>query len=112
MSKTIDWVNRAAKWRSVFAGWQLGTRSKEDPECCAVRDHREGTIIQRIELSAAVTLLVEKGIITKEEFEKQMHIEAEHLCGAYERSFPGMVAVDDGMQFDVRAVDTMRNWKP
>ena len=36
--------NRLTKWRSVFAGWQLGTRAKGDPECDAVRDHREVTI--------------------------------------------------------------------
>lgn len=45
-------LNKLAKWRSVFAGWQLGTRLKEDPECQAVKDHREVTILLRAEVSA------------------------------------------------------------
>jgi hypothetical protein len=27
----IDWLNRLAKWRTVLAGWQLGTRGSDDP---------------------------------------------------------------------------------
>jgi hypothetical protein len=112
MSKAIDWIQRAAKWRSVFAGWQLGTRAKGDPESDAVRDHREATILLRIELAATMTLMIEKGVCTAEEFTNQLQVEAKHYCEAYERRFPGMVAVDDGMQFDQRAVETMRGWKP
>lgn len=37
----MDWLNVVCKWRSLFAGWQLGTRPKGDPESDAVRDHRE-----------------------------------------------------------------------
>src|SRR5205809_59165 len=44
-------LNRLTKWRSVFAGWQLGTRPLGDPECDAVRDHREVTILMRAELT-------------------------------------------------------------
>jgi hypothetical protein len=32
-------LQKLAKWRLIFAGWQLGTRLKGDPECDAVRDH-------------------------------------------------------------------------
>jgi hypothetical protein len=38
-------LNRLCKWRAIFAGWQLGTRAKGDPESDAVRDHREVTIL-------------------------------------------------------------------
>jgi hypothetical protein len=64
----IDWLNRLAKWRTVFAGWQLGTRAKGDPESDAVRDHREATILQRAELTALTSLLIKKQIITAAEF--------------------------------------------
>lgn len=36
--ETVDWLQRLGKWRTVFASWQLGTRSKNDPEAQAVRD--------------------------------------------------------------------------
>ena len=58
-------MNRLAKWRSVFAGWQLGTRQIGDPESDAVRDHREVTLLLRAEQSALVLLLIEKGIFTE-----------------------------------------------
>jgi hypothetical protein len=53
----IQALNRVAKWRGLFAGWQLGTRPKGDPECDAVRDHREITILLRVEASALTRLL-------------------------------------------------------
>lgn len=100
--KTLDAaLQRLTKWRSVFAGWQLGTRSMEDPECQAVRDHREVTILMRAELNAMLSLLVEKGE------------EANRLSGLYEEKFPGMKATDFGIQYDTkRAAETMKGWKP
>ena len=59
----IQALNRVAKWRTLFAGWQLGTRPKGDPESDAVRDHREITILLRVEQSAIIGLLIRKGII-------------------------------------------------
>ena len=44
-------LNRLCKWRAHFAGWQLGTRAKDDPEAQAVRDHRELSMLMRVELS-------------------------------------------------------------
>jgi hypothetical protein len=32
-------LNVLAKWRGLFAGWQLGTRPKGDPESDAVRSN-------------------------------------------------------------------------
>lgn len=105
-------LNRITKWRNVFAGWQLGTRAKSDPECQAVKDHREVTILTRLEISAFTKLLVEKGVITVAEFQQAMIEEADLLEQDYERKFPGMKAVDDGITYDRRAIETMRNWKP
>lgn len=45
MSDVQSALNRVTKWRSIFTGWQLGTRAKGDPEGDAVRDHRELSII-------------------------------------------------------------------
>lgn len=103
-------LNRVTKWRTVFAGWQLGTRSDTDPECEALKDHREVTILLRIEGSTLLKLLVEKGIFTQEEFQRGLIEEAELLDKDYERKFPGMQATDTGIRFDKRAAETMKDW--
>lgn len=106
-------LNRLAKWRTVFAGWQLGTRSKEDAESQAVRDHREVTMLMRAEINAQTQLLVKKGIFTQEEFLTQLTEEAEVLSKVYESKFPGFSATDIGMKMDVaKAAETTKNWRP
>mgnify|MGYP001587156880 CR=1 FL=1 len=47
MDDVMQKINRLTKWRTLFTGWQLGTRAKGDPEGDAVRDHREVTILLR-----------------------------------------------------------------
>jgi len=110
--RCYDALNKLTKWRAVFAGWQLGTRSDSDPECKAVKDHREVTILLRVENTALLRLLVEKGIFTTEEFQQATIDEAELLNKDYEARFPGIKATDIGMQYDKRAGETMRHWKP
>lgn len=105
-------LNRLAKWRSVFAGWQLGTRQKGDPECDAIRDHREVSLITRCEVNALTGLLIEKGLLTHEEFGIAIGKEADLMNGDLERRFPGMRATDDGIAFDARAAKTMEGWLP
>lgn len=106
-------LNRLAKWRSVFAGWQLGTRPLGDPESDAVRDHREVTILLRAEMSALAVLLVRRGVFTVEEWQTALGEEAEQLNQDYARRFPGFVATDDGMELDAqRAARTTKGWRP
>lgn len=111
-NKVYNALNRLTKWRSVFAGWQLGTRTQDDPECKAVKDHREVTILLRCELTAITKLLLDKGVFTQEEFQVAMLQEAEMLSKDYENRFPGMKATDIGIQYDHRAIETMKGWKP
>jgi hypothetical protein len=111
--QSIDWIQRLAKWRMVFAGWQLGTRPKGDPEGDAVRDHREVTILMRAELNAITQLLIKQGAFTAEEFTEQLQREAEHLGHEYERRFPGFKAMDNGMAMNVEICkDTTAGWRP
>lgn len=105
-------LNRLAKWRTVFAGWQLGTRPDSDPECQAVRDTAEARLVMRAELNALVALLQREGVIGPLAYEEQLEVEAERLCQVLEARFPGFEATDLGMKIDVRAVDTMQGWKP
>ena len=108
-------LNRVAKWRSLFAGWQLGTRPKGDPESDAVRDHREITILLRVEGSALTGLLIRKGLITGKEWEAALEREANELSKDYARRFPGVTAADHGLVMDPQKIDAagwMKGWKP
>ena len=106
-------TQRLAKWRTLFAGWQLGTRAKGDPEGDVVRDHREVTILLRAEMNALLGLLVAKGICTAEEFTVALEREADLLSADYAKRFPGIRAADHGLEFVPHiAADTMRGWRP
>lgn len=109
----LDALNRVAKWRTLFAGWQLGTRPKGDPECDAVRDHREVTILLRVEGSALTGLLLRKGIITEPEWWAALEREANQLSADYADKFPGVTATDQGLIIDPRRAQSwMKGWKP
>lgn len=105
-------LNRLCKWRIHFAGWQLGTRAKGDPESDAVRDHREITMLMRVELSALVALLISKGVFTGDEWAEQLREEAVQLSAAYERRWPGVRPSDSGLVYDDRAKESMKGWRP
>lgn len=105
-------LNVLTKWRSIFTGWQLGTRPKGDQESDAVRDHREVTILLRAEGNALVSLLLSKGVFTEEEWLAALEREAGHLNQAYERKFPGVTAHEDGLTLDRRVLPWMKGWKP
>lgn len=105
-------LNRLAKWRMLFAGWQLGTRTKSDPEAEAVRDHREATLLLRAEVYAISALLIAKGVFTPDDLHTQVGREAEELMALLERRFPGVVAHDAGLRLDKRVLPWMKGWKP
>lgn len=106
-------LNRVCKWRTLFAGWQLGTRPKGDPECDAVRDHRELSILLRVEVTALAGLLLRKGLITEAEIQAALEREANTLSRQYEEKFPGVRATDDGLAIEIAKVTGwMKDWKP
>lgn len=106
-------LDKLAKWRTVFAGWQLGTRPTGDPECDAVRDHRELSILLRAEVSALTTLLVAKGVFSGEEWQAALENEAALLDKSYERRFPGFSTTVEGVVMKLpEARVTTRGWKP
>lgn len=112
-AKLMRAMNLLAKWRTVFAGWQLGTRPKGEPECDAVRDHREATILLRAEVSGLTKLLLDKKVFTLDELQDAFTAEAEALSGLYEEKFPGFSPTEHGMAIDpMKARETMRGWKP
>jgi hypothetical protein len=106
-------LNKLGKWRMVFAGWQLGTRTADDPECKAVRDHREVTILLRAEANALLHLLLEKKVITLAEWEAELERQAALLDQDYQKAFPGFRATDSGISVNTAlAKDTMSGWRP
>lgn len=112
-TRTHRALNRLAKWRTVFAGWQLGTRPDTDPECQAVRDHREATILMRAEANALLGLLLKRGLLTEAEWLAALEREAVQLSKDYERRFPGFTATDNGITMDIaKAAETMKGWRP
>ena len=108
-----DVLEKLAKWRTVFASWQLGTRSDTDPECTAVKDHREVTILLRAEVNALTALLIKDGVFTADEFAAQVQDEAVHLDLMYEKKFPGISTGLDGVVFTMpEAAETLRSFPP
>jgi hypothetical protein len=108
-------LNTLCKWRTLFAGWQLGTRPKGDPESDAVRDHREVTILLRAEVTALTDVLLRKGLMTAEEVDAAMEREAIQLSKDYARRFPGVTASPLGLQMDterIRREGWMKGWRP
>lgn len=105
-------LNRLAKWRTHFAGWQLGTRLLDDPEAQAVRDHREVTILLRAEVNAISRALIEAKIVSEERFTDLVCEEAILLEKAFEQRWPGVRATDEGLAYDNRVVDWMKKWRP
>lgn len=113
MRPGIRALNRLCKWRTVFAGWQLGTRAKGDPECDAVRDSREALLLLRAEVSALAILCLRKGVFSEDQWDGQLAIEADHLSEGLSKRFPGFKATDVGLEMDSKlAVETMKGWKP
>jgi hypothetical protein len=105
-------LNRLVKWRMIFAGWQLGTRSKEDPEAQAVRDTRELLMLLRTEVNALTACLLESKALTQDRLQAQLIIEAKMLEEAFEARWPGAKATDDGITLDQRAQAWMSKWRP
>lgn len=112
-NKLVQELNRICKWRTVYAGWQLGTRLDTDEECKAVKDQRELLILMRVEVSALANVLIEKGVISLKDYFDQQLVEINELDHALQRKFPGFKATDFGISIDASvAKKTTQNWKP
>lgn len=106
-------MEKFTKWRAVFAGWQLGTRDANDPECKAVKNHRELSMCLRVEVNALTKLMLDKGVFTGEEFQQQLLDEVQHMDKQYELQFPGISTDLTGIRYKMPEVaETMKNWRP
>lgn len=104
-------LQRLTKWRMVFTGWFLGTKPITDEQARAYRDLTDARLLMRAEISALTAVLIDKGIITEEEFSRQLLKEANHYHELLCKKFPGFEATDEGVKIDARlAAETSRNW--
>jgi len=102
-------MNKLCKWRSVFVGWMIGSKHQSEPGVQAYRDAVDFRLAARVELNALSTLLIEKGVFTREEFTAQVTIEAELYDKTLENLFPGYRTTDQGITIDPKiAVETNR----
>lgn len=100
--------NKLAKWRSFFASWQLGTRSKDDGEFRAVKNQYELLILLRADVNALTDMMIKKGVFTQEEFTAALIRESRTLDHAYEQAYPGFSATEDGLSMQLpQALETM-----
>jgi hypothetical protein len=105
-------LNKLCKWRTVFAGWQLGTRPQGDPECDAVRDQREMLLLLRAEVNALTALLLRQ-TCTLAQYQKELEEAAVALDLAHQKRFPGFQTTDTGLTINAAlAADTTKGWKP
>jgi hypothetical protein len=95
----IDPLNKLCKWRSVLAGWHLGSAFIDKPGTKAMRDLMDKWLVMRCENSAFAALLIRKGVFTAEEFTRQVNAEAIHMDNQMELQFPGMRTTPDGVEF-------------
>lgn len=111
--KVQNAMNRIAKWRNIYAGWQLGTRSDQDPEAQAVRDMFDKFIALRVEVNALLTLMTEKKVFSADEFGETLLMEIQLYDEMLMRRWPGAEATDAGMKFDIQKVQPwMSRFKP
>jgi hypothetical protein len=98
----IDPLNKLCKWRMIFAGWHLGsktltTNGRATPGVAAMRDLMDKWLIMRAESSALAMLLRDKGLFTNEEFQDAIMKEAALLDKELESVFPEFKTSDLGI---------------
>lgn len=91
-------LEKLCHWRGVLAGWHDGTMTLQGKGCQAKRDLSERWLIMRAEVSALSELLLEKKIVTLEEFRARVDEEACSLDAMLGELFPGFRTSEFGME--------------
>lgn len=101
----LDALNKLCKWRSILAGWHLGSKGLGEPGVPAMRDLMDKWLVMRCENTALTALLIERKLFTAEEFTQQVLAEAAYLDKQLELQFPGFAANEEGIEvYDIELV--------
>lgn len=93
-------ADRLCKWRTVYAGWRLGTRSKEDGQSQYTRDLHEMLLLLRAEVSA-LTFAVRELALPEERLFELFLQEYTELDRLQSEKFPGFKSHQYGIDIDV-----------
>ena len=110
MPNQPDWMVRLQRWPIGLVGEFLGTRLKSDPQARAARRWLRKLLKTDAECLALGGILMDKGLITREEYEAAVQIAARGICLELEREFPGIVARDDGVAIGPEFIKTGKDW--
>lgn len=111
MRNVPDWVVRLQRWPIGLIGEFTGTRTDKDPQARAARRWIRRLLMTQAEQLATFSLLMDKGVFTKEEYLDAFQKAARTLCMELEGQFPGLKARDDGISIDIaKAHETMKDW--
>jgi len=109
-------LNRLTKWRRLLAAWHHGARVllpgqspklDSSAEVAATIDSEERLLIFRAELSALTSLLIQKGVISVQEFNHSTIAAADDLNMQLSKAWPGISADATGLTFSYLGVVTM-----
>jgi hypothetical protein len=108
----ISALNQLCKWRTVLAGWHRGTAALTDsggvptPGVPAMRDLMDKWLIMRAETNAMMQIMLKKKIVTPQEIDDQIEIEARLLDEQMAKVFPGFRSSPHGITiYDARLAD-------
>ena len=107
---------RLAQYARMAASRVLGTRLESNGGFRAIRLLDHGRHIHRAEITAIVSLLIDKGVFTLEEYQGAMKAEMEMLLSDLQQEWPEIVAhpqmteVKDAKAFAERA--KREGWPP
>jgi hypothetical protein len=104
-----DACNKLCKWRSVLAGWMIGSKPKTAPGVQGYRHLIDRTLLLRAEIDALCGLLLRKGVITAAEFDATLAESALAYDQMLEHQFPGYRTTMDGVSVNPQiAAETNR----
>lgn len=102
---TIPALSKLAHWRYILVAWHRGrhtlhTQGQADP----LADAMEKWLTLRVEVSALVTLLVNKKVFSNEEFLSQMVKSARYYDAQMQREFKGFAThLSTGLEIEDEA---------
>lgn len=91
-------MQKLCKWRMLFCGKWMGTASRTNTQAQCIRDVFSQLVLVRAEVNAITKILVDKKVVSHEEFCQVTIKEVELLDESYKQEFPGFESTSYGVQ--------------